>query len=274
MTKAHKRLTFALIAARLIAMLTYTNSGFADYSQKPVRIYGRLAWEFQACMTGSIACNLRGQETATPSERTLWVLPKGFPHGWIAANSAERIVFHHTVVPAELERLLPSRGYYRVSLSDSDCDRIRTLAAHGLEIMTQPTELVSLQTRALADELSLMALREVTPQPLSSRSIAHDKSERALAWYMEHIEDAPSYEDIASAVFVSPAHLRRLFHEARGENPQSCFNRARMELVETMLRERDLCLDEIAFCVGLSSASALSRAVKAHFGVSPRELVK
>jgi AraC family transcriptional regulator len=253
-------------------MLIYVNSGFTDYSRKPVPIFSRPAWEFQACLTGLMSANLCGTAPCKLRERTMWVFPKEFPHGWDSSDAAERVVFHHTVVPAELERFLPSRGYYRIRLDAADCDRLRALAERTLEMMKHPDEMVSLRTRALVDELSLMALREAKPQPLSSRSMAYAKTERALAWYLEHIDEAPGFERIAAAVFVSPAHLRRLFHQARGESPQKAFNRVRMGRVRDLLDEQGASLDEIAERVGMSSASALSRAVKAHFGKSPLRL--
>jgi AraC family transcriptional regulator len=123
----------------------------------------------------------------------------------------------------------------------------------------------------MVDELSLLALREVTPKALPSRSNAEGKTEEAIAWYREHMNENPGLDEIARNLFVSPAHLRRLFHEARDEGPKSTFTRLRMERVEELLHHTDLGLEAIAPRVGFSSASALSRAVKAHFHASPRE---
>lgn len=224
-----------------------------------------------ACLTGSMAPVLR--KTQEPlQERTLWVFPKEHPHGWTANRKLERIVFQYTVVPSELERMLPSRGYYRIALSDVDCDRIRLLAKMAVEINARPTELVSLQSHAILNEVSLMALREVKPRPLSADKIAHNKTERALAWYRENMSEHPGFREIADAVNVSPVHLRRLFHRALNESPKSAFNRLRMEMAEELLHSQQLELEEIAARVGFSSASALSRAMKAHFGVPPRDM--
>jgi AraC-like DNA-binding protein len=254
-------------------MLNYQNSGVIDYSKKPVRIYRRNAWEFQACLAGAITAELPGGRLDAQGESPVfWAFPPTLAHGWRGQRPAERVVFHHTVVPEELERLVPPRGYYRVVLTPTDCDRIRMLAECAYGIASRPTELAYLQTRAMAAELSLMVLCEVTPRPISSRSLAYDRTEQAMAWYRENMALAPTFREIAQAVYVSPAHLRRLFHDARGESPQATFKRMRMETAVELLSDRGL--EEVAVLVGLSSGSALSRAIKAQYGLPPRELKK
>jgi len=205
-------------------------------------------------------------------EHTLWVFPREHPHGWVGERKVDRLVFHFTAVPGELEQMVPPCGYYQVGLSEDDCTSLRKLAERAAEIIDDPTKLVFLQTQALVAELSLIALREINHTPLASQKIARSKTEQALGWYGEHIADAPGFKDIAEAVHVSPTHLRRLFHQSRGENPHQAMNRIRMERAEELLKETNLTLDTIAPRVGLSNGSALSRAVKAHFGITARNL--
>lgn len=168
--------------------------------------------------------------------------------------------------------MLPTQGYYRVELEEEDLDRLRRLAERAAEMMEHPTKLVFLQTQALAAEFSLIALREIGQPPLTARRMARTKTEQALGWYGEHVAEAPTFRDVAKAVRVSPTHLRRLFHQFRGESPHKTMKRLRMERAEEMLKGTDLTLDAIAGHVGLSNGSALSRAVKAHFGITPRNL--
>ena len=83
--------------------------------------------------------------------------------------------------------------------------------------------------------------------------------------------EVPS-EAIARAVYVSPAHLRRLFQQARGESPQQVFQRMRMEVATDLLAEGRHDLTQAAALIGFSCPSALSRAIKNFFGKSPRAL--
>jgi len=254
-------------------MLNYHKSGYCDYSVQPVPVNSRAAWEFQCLMSGRIAPSLyRGEVQPRLQERTLWAFPRHHPHGWVAEEPAERIVFHHTTVPAELEQQVPDRGYYRVALTDDDCELIRKLAERAQEIMMRPTRLAILQAQVLAGELSLIALREISQPPLTADSMAREKTDQALVWYREHIAADPTFDEVAAAVHISPTHLRRLFHKSRGEGPHEAFNRVRMEMAEDLLRKTDLILDVLASQLGFSSASAFGRAVKAHFGMTPRAL--
>jgi AraC-like DNA-binding protein len=57
-----------------------------------------------------------------------------------------------------------------------------------------------------------------------------------------------------------------------GEGPHAAFNRLRMQRVEDLLLNSNLTMEAISERVGLSSASALNRAVKDHFGRPPQQL--
>lgn len=276
-------------------MLVYFNSGFCNYRNNLFPIAERPIWEFQCNLDGGLAPILPGQASGakktkderptsniqhpTPNEtafeqRRLWVFPPGHEHGWQVKDKVERLVFHFTAVPGELENQIPETGYYQVELSDEDCEQMRRLGQRAEEMGSHPTRLLFLQTQILVGELSLMALRDIAHPALPQKQIADNKTERALAFYREHMAQDPSFEDIAAAVGICPTHLRRLFHKARGERPHQVFNRLRMEKAEQLLRETDDLLNVIAGQVGFSDSSALSRAVKTHFGKTPSELRK
>lgn len=258
-------------------MLTYARLGIMHYVREPVPttpINSRSGWEFCACLKGSMKAWLPSPgDNEVLRKHTLWVFPRLHPHGWLSDAPCERATFHFKNVPEELKRLLPARGYCRVRLTKTDCDRLRILARLAVEATTHPTEALALQEQSIKSELSLMALREIELRPLSKPRLAEQKTEAALDWYALHMAECPRYrEDVASAVHVSPAHLRRMFYATRGESPQTAFNRLRMERAEALLQDPRLTLEVISEGVGFSSASALSRAIKAHFGITPSQL--
>lgn len=256
-------------------MLVYYNNGFHKYENDRFPITRRAIWEFQCSLSGGLAPTLPEKDSPPVlRKRTLWVFPAGHEHGWIAGGKVERIVFHFTTVPGELTSHVPSRGYYRVALADEDCERIRVLGEEAESFAKRPTKMLFLRTQTLVGELSLIALREIIQPALSTRELASYKTERAVAYYAQHIAEDPRFEEIAAAVHTSPTHLRRLFHKVRGESPHAAFNRLRMETAEKMLRETDYTLDVLAPQLGFSNSAALSRAVKTHFGISPSNLRK
>jgi AraC-like DNA-binding protein len=242
----------------------------------PARMEAFPVWSFLGCLAGRLAIDIAGKnDDRDPRQRTLWVLPPMCAHGWTASSArAERVVFDFTEAPLELERLLPERGYYRIALSLDDCRRLRVLAESAIAMTTRPTELIGLHTQNVLTELSLMALREVTPRALEAPERARIKTEEALTWYDHHLADGPGVYEFAHAVLISPVQLRRLFHRAHDQSPHVLLNRLRMQRVEALLRDTPLGLVEIAAQVGFSDDTALSRATKTHFGYSPRELRK
>jgi AraC family transcriptional regulator len=238
-------------------------------------MYGRREWEFMACVEGGMAAWLPDPDNdEIMRERTLWVFPGRHVHSWLSDAPCERVVLHFQTVLQELEHMLPPRGYYRVPLSKGDCTRLRVLAESALAMTAKPTELIGLHTQNVLTELSMMALREVTPCALEAPERARIKTEEALIWYDRHMAEDPSVDEIAHAVSISPVHLRRLFHRAHGQSPHILLNRRRMQRVEALLRDKSIRLAALAAQVGFSSISALSRATKTHFGHSPREIRK
>ncbi len=255
-------------------MRTRTRLGHSDYTAPPVPVSHRQGWEFLAVLRGRVAATLAPGTANEESlrARTLWAVPTACAHGWTSDGAIERAVFDFNEVPRELEVLLPPRGYYRVPLSPADCQRLRHLAEAAIAMDDEPTELVALHDQGLLVELSMMALRNVTPRRLAAPQRARRKVEQARGWYERHMAEDPGVDQIAHAVSVSATHLRRLCHEVRNESPHHIFQRLRMRRVTELLQDQAMTTEEIASQVGFSSASALSRAVKTHFGESPRQL--
>jgi len=226
-----------------------------------------ILWSLTRAGPGS--SQLPGGPKTVMRSRTLWVFPRGLSHGWTSTEPAERLVFQHLSVPGELERSVPERGYYRIDLSEEDCIQLWRLMDEAEEAFEKPTEFSALHTESIVSQLSLMALREVVPKSLSHSDRAQNRVERALAWYHDNMFDNPDLADLARVVNISVPHLRRLFYTVRQEGPQVACNRIRMDRVLHLLKNTNLTLEAIAGEVGLSSGSALSRAVKAYSGRLP-----
>lgn len=258
-------------------MLVYVNMGRRDFTANPIppKDTMRYAWEFMACLEGRAIPELfePGDDKAA-WEKTFWAFPADHRHSWQSHGAVDRVALLFTVVAPELTELLPRRGYYRVPLTDSDCDRLRELGRSARALLDMQTVKSAFFERQLAEELAQLALREVPDRPLAAAASAQARTERALVWFADHMAEGPGLREVGRALNISPTHLRRLFHKARGEGPHVAFNRVRMRRVEELLLHSDLTMEVIAERVGLSSASALNRAVKDHSGLPPHKLRK
>jgi transcriptional regulator GlxA family with amidase domain len=77
---------------------------------------------------------------------------------------------------------------------------------------------------------------------------------------------------LASEVGISPAQLRRGFHEYLKTSPQSYVRGKRLNAARLMIETTDLPIHRIAQAHGFSSAALFTRTMKYAFGLSPLDL--
>ena len=84
--------------------------------------------------------------------------------------------------------------------------------------------------------------------------------------------DGPgSMVDLASKLGVTDRHLRRLFNKHLGQSPMAVVSENRLKLAQTLLKEPDLKVADIAYAAGFSSLRRFNDAFKAHTGLPPRQ---
>jgi len=89
------------------------------------------------------------------------------------------------------------------------------------------------------------------------------------SWIRSHYSEPVSVVDIAAVAGQSERQLRRRFSEAIGESPQQYLQRVRIEEAQSMLRETNLSVTEIALAAGFSSSAYFGRAFKKLTAMSP-----
>lgn len=77
--------------------------------------------------------------------------------------------------------------------------------------------------------------------------------------------------EAAAAAAMSRYHFSRMFREAFACTPQEYLRRKRVAVAQRLLRDTNRSVDEVAECVGLTTRSALFRALRAIAGTTPRE---
>lgn len=261
-------------------MLRYLGTGRRWYGQRPMRVYRRGCWEFQAVVAGRIAPVL--DDGAQPlAGNSLWVFPPGTAHGWTGdgRQAAEVVVLHFADVPPPLTLAVPDGDWLRCDLSEDDLAALHRAAGIAATTLRRPDALSPLQHQRLQLELALLALRDLSPERLPRPpGSAEATVERALAWWGEQLAQsdgaAPSLATLARAVYVSPAHLRRLFHQVLRESPRQALERVRFARALHLMEDGRLKLSAVAEACGYGSASAFSRAFKHWHRVAPREWLR
>ena len=252
-------------------MLQYLGTGERDYGRKPVPLYSRSLWQFQAVLRGRIRPILTKGETTELHAHHLWLFPPGLAHGWGGdGEPAEVAVFHYISIPEPLASVAHKHRYLAIELSGSTCDELRGLAREASAHLRQPQPYSALHHHALLSRLCLIIANGLAPA-VAPTTDDRDVVATSMAWFDTHMHEAVGIDDMARAVHRSPAHLRRLFHAIRECSPQEAITTLRMERASKLLvGDRSLTIAAIATACGLSCASALTRAFTNHFGMSPR----
>lgn len=257
-------------------MLTYLSSGLRRYGDRPIRIYARPFWEFQAVLSGAIAPTFSGSdgENGPPASSSMWIFPPGLEHGWtgIPGAGAEIAVFHFDAITESAAAFIRKRAFLRVQLPPEKIALIRESADASAKLRTGDDPLALLKFEAVALDLTILALGTLNPAltaPLLDR--AELVASGALAWYSEHLSENPSIAQAARKANCSESHFRRLFLSARGIPPAQAFEELRMERARVLLRRGDSSVKEVAAACGYESQSCFSRAFKRVSGRSPRD---
>ena len=92
----------------------------------------------------------------------------------------------------------------------------------------------------------------------------------ALAWYDEHMGEAPGVDEMAVASGVSSSHLRRLFHSVMERSPLEVLKSRQLERARFLLRTTSLTVEQVGRASGFQSLSSFSRSFKQQIGVAPQ----
>ncbi|MBC2594179.1 helix-turn-helix transcriptional regulator [Ruficoccus amylovorans] len=244
-------------------MLRYLTYGLRDFRDYPDHTAKRLNWEFFALHSGRLSFVQSDRRLKLSAKANFWVIPPQFSYNWKPREAdavCDRTLFSFPQVPLLLKEEVTRSGVLALKLEEKRLDRVRELAVEARPSYDSPNQLSSLAFEKILIELALIALSEV---PLKSQwrldELAGERVERIIAWYVEHMHEAPKITTICDACNISPSHMRRLFHQVMGKAPQEIFTRQRIQRACDILSTDSATLDEIASQCGFVSTSDFCR---------------
>ncbi len=129
--------------------------------------------------------------------------------------------------------------------------------------------------RAIGVFYELMArLEELTGTTTPSESAYPETVRNAIIYLREYYAEPFNATQTASAVGLSPSHLRALFEKWVGESPKRFHTRYRINQAKRLLKEQDLPVSEVGFHVGFDDAHHFSRVFKQITGVAPSQYTR
>jgi AraC family transcriptional regulator len=252
-------------------MLRYLASGPKDFASAPVIVSTRFNWEFFANLNGWLRPTLPSATGFDPQETTLWLFAPDTPHGWESSPQMERVVFHFPSVPDLIQSVWPTEGYMAVSLKPAEVEYLRGLAASLEPHYRKPSPVSHLLFQRALLDLCLILIRDRTfDAAIPLETVAVERVERAIQWYLSRLEERPTLEAVAAAVHISTAHLRRQFKLVYGKSPHAVLTHLRLDRASEMLASTDDKLDFIARTCGFNSASDLCRVFYRRHKIYPK----
>jgi two-component system response regulator YesN len=117
----------------------------------------------------------------------------------------------------------------------------------------------------------LMGLMESQSDERQPKSHSQAFAEKASAFMRENYRMDLSTERIAKEVFVTPAHLRRVFKNVTGQTIQEYLLAIRMDKARELLRRTDARVLDVARDVGYQNPSYFNIVFRKYFGKPPGE---
>lgn len=254
-------------------MLRSLAHGWRDFKEAPDTLCVRYNWIILCVFDGVLHPRFDPPLAGPPPDARMnfWVIPPQTRYVIVAdTRRCDRAVFHFSHVPQILADAARAQGCLGRRLTRPQLAEVRSIVSSIESHFRHPTGLSEVRYEIVLLRLTLLALDALDAKPLHPlHTIARDRVEQAVTWYTDHMAEAPSLKHVASAVHVSPSHLRRHFYERLGRSPKAVFNKARMQRATSLLVGSALTLDQIAERCGFTTASDFCRAFKSEFNVTP-----
>ncbi len=256
--------------------ILYLGDGERHYGRKRVTVHMRRRWAFQFILRGRASFLVRDpggaeREVRMPAPWVAVAAP-GCAHGWggRVEDRCEVVVLQFDDADPLLRTVLGASGWRCLPLARGGARGVRQLHSRCRVAQERFDRLSPLVFQVAATELALLVAQHLPPAELGPPpDIGKAKVQEALAWYGSHLPSAPSIAEVAGAVHLSPAHLRRLFHRVHGTSPQAAFTQLQFDRAIELLRDPALTLEAVAEACGFGSGSAFSRAFRAAFRTPP-----
>jgi transcriptional regulator GlxA family with amidase domain len=118
----------------------------------------------------------------------------------------------------------------------------------------------------------LFMTRDSSRSYVSDIAVGGKSVDKAVSYMNENLEHPLPIPRVAKYVGCSQKTLETRMKAELGAGPQSVYQRLRLNLARKLVEDTDQSIAEVASRCGYENASAMTRAFKATFGITPRRL--
>jgi YesN/AraC family two-component response regulator len=192
-------------------------------------------------------------------------------------NDIDGIIKVATAFFGDLQNSLPDPealrrtcGELLLRLALTPYDKAENLAKHLADKKEACLELLKkTETEAALHDFCALFAAAPYDNGLKRRSRSDEIADRALAYIRQNFTKDISIDDIASQVYITPSHLRRVFKNVTGQTIQDCILAERMNKARELLYHTDTKIYDIALQTGYENSSYFNIVFKKYFGTAP-----
>ena len=104
-----------------------------------------------------------------------------------------------------------------------------------------------------------------------SKILADVPIRHLIAYLQDHFQEHITLSDMATHLHLNPSYLIRIFKRYTGVTPIVFLNHVRLAHAATLLKRRNMTVEEAAYACGFENPSYFSRLFHRQFGKSPRD---
>ncbi|MDR1638586.1 MAG: response regulator [Clostridiales bacterium] len=170
---------------------------------------------------------------------------------------------------------LVSVGASMEELKGSCCELLANMAAvagrKGQELKLSGSLFQNIISARYAEDIKGCLKEQFSRQKSQRKSCGEVFAEKASAFMRENYKLDLSTDRIAQEVFVTPAHLRRVFKNATGQTIQEYLLAVRMDKARELLRTTEARILDVARDVGYANPSYFNIVFRKYYGKPPGE---
>ena len=254
-------------------MLVYLSAGERNYDQQNMKPWSRPFWEIEVVVEGRISLYVENGPIA-PRRQTMWVLPPGHIHAWRGDHfqTAQIIVFHFDDFPSPVNEWILRKGWLELKLDAAALQQIKDLYRRAEKEWHKPSVIRTIVWQQLAIEFALLIAR--LEHPAGDEWNKHQpgvRVQQAMRLFVQHLKESWNVEQVCQAMGVSPAHLRRMFHQVLHTSPRAMFETLRLNRAKELMMIPGSKLEDVAQDCGYENSAVLSRAFKRHYRIAPSQ---
>jgi AraC family transcriptional regulator len=206
----------------------------------------------------------------------LQIIPPHTPSTWEINKSGVWMIVR--LSPALLRRAISRLSLQADSIAIADRFQVRDpVLEHIVWALKADIDADQAGRRLIQDSLGLaLAMRLIqrhNSRSLPMRGVRGRLSAATLKQVISYIEDnlpnKMSTAEISRLVGISSSHLQMLFRNSTGLSLYQYALRRRVELAQSLLKNRELSVEEVATATGFAHQSHLARHMRKIFGCSP-----